>query len=211
MGHAVLESPVIAIAPRAVTWPREPVTGVIATSAHAFPDFAETRDIPPDVRAAPLFLVGARTEDAARRAGFTGAALVAPDGAALSALPLARTFGRLLYLAGRDRKPAVETMIAAAGRDLIVLETYAAVAAGSFTPDSHAALADGGIDAVLHYSRRAATLFLALAAAAGIDPATTAHLCLSQDVAAPLRSAARVIRVAKSPDEAALLALLRDG
>jgi uroporphyrinogen-III synthase len=74
-----------------------------------------------------------------------------------------------------------------------------------------AALAAGAIDGVLHYSRRSADAFTALALAAVIDlkQLATKHYCLSAQVAEPLHQAGVAApAVAATPDEAALLALL---
>ena len=179
-GHAVLVSPVLVFAPTETSWPPHPLEGVVATSSRAFSSTLSGR---PGFLEVPLYLVGQRTGKAARQHGFLGAATVAPDGGGLVAILQDQPAMRLLYLAGVDRKPDIEAGLVAAGHRLTVIETYEAVAAASLTPESIAALHEGAIDKVMHYSRRSAAIFLALAAEAGIDPATTTHLCLSSDVA----------------------------
>ena len=67
------------------------------------------------------------------------------------------------------------------------------------------------LDAVLHYSKRSADNFLTGARTAGVEGNALAirHVCLSAQVAEPLRTAgARDIMVAKHPDEAAMFELL---
>jgi uroporphyrinogen-III synthase len=206
-GHAVIVSPVLVVERTGEPWPRRPPEGLIATSSRALS--AASDEARPDLSQVPLYLVGQRTEEAARRHGFGGPATVAPDGAALAAILGKLPAMRLLYLAGVDRKPDIEAGLAAAGHRLMVIETYEAVAAESLTPEAVAALRDDAIEGVLHYSRRSAEIFLALAARGGIDPAGTAHLCLSADVAAPLcEGGCGDVWVAPTPDEAGMLSLV---
>jgi uroporphyrinogen-III synthase len=73
------------------------------------------------------------------------------------------------------------------------------------------ALHAGTLDAALHYSRRSAEAFVAGAYAARLDSPALAlrQLCLSDQVAMPLRSAgAPTVAVAAHPDEASLFGLL---
>jgi uroporphyrinogen-III synthase len=86
---------------------------------------------------------------------------------------------------------------------------YRAVAE-SFPTVLAAALEAGDVDAVLHFSRRSAELFIQGAKASGVaGPAEDVrHLCLSAQVAEPLAGASR-IAIAPRPEEAALIALLR--
>jgi uroporphyrinogen-III synthase len=70
----------------------------------------------------------------------------------------------------------------------------------------------GMIDAVLQFSRRSAENFLAGAKSAGLvaQALTPRHLCLSEQVAEPLKAAgARNVAAARRPDETALLELLQ--
>jgi uroporphyrinogen-III synthase len=88
---------------------------------------------------------------------------------------------------------------------------YRATMVTELTPDVRAALAAGAIDAVLHYSGRAADAFVAATTVAGIRDLSiqTRHLCLSAQVAAPLAAAgAKAIEVASEANEQALLALI---
>ena len=87
---------------------------------------------------------------------------------------------------------------------------YRAVTA-PFPPALTDALRAGTLDAVLHYSKRSAENYIAGARETGIAPAALAvcHVCLSAQVADPLRAAgAATISVAKHPDEAAIVELL---
>jgi uroporphyrinogen-III synthase len=214
MGYTPVISPVLNIVPTGAFWPQGVVDAAIATSAHAFQSLQFTSEWPtPETRRlVPLFLVGARTAEAARARGFNGPMRVAADAKALCAeiTQGLRAPARLLYLAGRDRKSDLESCCADAGLAVKVVEVYAAEAATSLSQAAIGLAAVGAIDAVLHYSQRSAEVFLELAAAAALDPAPLPHVAISEDAAAPLRAAAlpQVI-VAAEPNEEAVLALFR--
>jgi uroporphyrinogen-III synthase len=117
----------------------------------------------------------------------------------------------VLYCAGEDRAGDLAAALQAHGLRVEIVIVYRALAVTELTPEVHAALASGAIDAVLHYSARTARTFLAAAKRAGIDDLSiqARHLCLSAQVAAPLAAAgATAIEVASEPNEQALLALI---
>lgn len=206
-GHAALLAPVTAIRRTDGALPGGRFDAVAATSHHAFP--------PPEGldRGLPVFAVGARTAAAARAAGFRDVRVGRGDGAGLAdllRLTLPRP-ARLLYLAGRDRKPLLEAAVAAAGYGFAVADVYEAAALPAWPDEVAEALRGGRVEAALHYSRRSVDLALGLAAGAGLGDAFVAlrHLCLSGDCAEPLEARhADAVAVAGRPDEDALLALL---
>ena len=119
-----------------------------------------------------------------------------------------RSGATVLYLAGRDRKGAVETAL---GEEfaLEVVETYAAEARSSWRPGEARALAT--CVAALHYSRRSAALAAELAKVAGEEERFLAlrHVCLSSDVAEPLKAlGAAQVAIAETPDKPALFRAL---
>ena len=205
-GYTAILSPVIEIAATSAPISDGNLDAVIATSAHAF---AGT-----DVRALaqlPLYVVGTRTREAAAHAGWDAAITVA--GTAHALIGVLRTkpaLKRVLYLAGRERKPDIEAAGQEIGLDLRVLEAYAAHEASALTDEARRALRDCELDAVLHYSRRSAELFIAMVRRAGLWEEATKlrHYALSADVAEPLVFAGARTCVAEEPDEAHLLALL---
>lgn len=210
MGHRVTVSPVIRIVGTEASWPSGVVDTIVATSGQAFA--APLAGLAPEARRLmPLLVVGERTADQARRHGFLG-----PIRTAANASMLALAFGkladkprRLLYLAGCDRKPDIETALAVIGHPTDVLEVYAADRTEQLEPTAAHELRDGIVGGILHFSRRSAVLFLDQVAGAGLCVTQVAHFCLSDDVAEPLRDAGcDVIHVAEAPNEAALLALL---
>jgi len=182
---------------------------LVVTSAQVFKFLprAEVQDLWP----LPLFCVGSRSAVAALRAGFPPAVIIAPDAKTLTP-QIAAKFQppiRFLYLAGEDRKPDLEDDLAAAQFSVTLHEIYRADPAEKLTVAAFAAIEDKGVDAVLHYSRRSAELFLGLIEDAKLDVTPCAHICLSADCAAPLKDAGFPhIFVADTPNEAALFAKL---
>ncbi len=117
----------------------------------------------------------------------------------------------LLYCAGEDRAGDLAGALQLHGLRVETVIVYRAAAVTALTPEVHAALASGAIDAVIHYSARTAAAFVAAVTRAGIEDLSiqTRHLCLSAQVAAPLAAAgATAIEVASGPNEQALLGLI---
>ena len=206
-GHAAVLAPVTEIRRTGAALPGGRFDAIAATSHHAFAG-PEGLD-----RHLPVFAVGARTAAAARAAGFRDVRVGRGDAAGLAdllRLTLPRP-ARLLYLAGRDRKPLLEEAVSRAGYGISVAEVYGADALPDWPAEVRDALRGREVEAALHYSRRSVDLALGLAARTGLDEAVLLlrHLCLSDDCAEPLleRRAASVA-VADRPDEDALLALL---
>ncbi len=212
-GHLAIFSPVLEMLPTGAQWPNGVTDAVIATSAQAFDlaQFPPQWPVPEARRLMPLFLVGSKTAEAARRRGFEGEAVLAPYAKDLAASVVNGVHppARLLYLAGRDRKSDLEIRCREAGLDIIAIEIYEACAAARLSEEAIAAITKGEIDAVLHYSRRSAEIFLALAQAAGLDPMLVRHMAISADAAAPLQAAGLLrLAIAAEPNEQAMLALL---
>jgi len=211
-GHAVMLAPLLAIAPEAeADLGPEPWGGVLITSANAARAVA-AHPRRGELLGLPLFAVGRRSAEAARAAGFAEVVSADGDAADLARLVVARdrTPQPLLYLAGEDRAGDLGGALAAQGVATRTVVVYRAVIATALPDDVKDALAAGEIDGVLHYSRRSADAFVALALAAMIDikKLTTKHYCVSAQAAAPLRDAGAAALAAATPDEPALLALI---
>lgn len=209
LGHEAVIAPVLAIECTDEPPPHD-FDAAILTSANAVPALASIAD---GARKRPVFAVGERTGSAARADGFENVRVAEGDAASLSALirESLSPDARLLHVAGRERKGEPEASLAAAGFDVSTWVAYEAVAAERLSPCVEKLLAEMEIDAVLHYSRRSAGLMIDLADAAGVLAPflAVAHVCLSHDVAAPLRNAgAERLSVADRPDEESLLAAL---
>ncbi len=208
IGFIPVLSPVIEIAATGAQLPQGAYDALLASSAKGV-EFARGAEA---FKPLPLHAVGERTAHAARAQGLL------PDivaGNAEAILPLLferyQRPAHFLYLAGRDRQQTLEAGLKAAGHRIIAVEVYEARAAKALSQEAVDAIVAGEIDAVLHYSRRSAEIFIALAKSAGILEKTRAalHVALSQEVALPLLCEnIPYVGIAERPDEDHLLELL---
>jgi uroporphyrinogen-III synthase len=178
---------------------------VIATSAHAITCLDP--NLRKSLQSHPLYVVGTRTAQAAQAAGFTKIKRPCAQASDLVAVLSSHPKQTWLYLAGHDRKPDLESALRQSGHHITPLIIYEARAAARLDPQAHAELEQNKLDAVLHYSRRSAEVFLALAQAEGLAAQASAlqHICLSNDVAAAVGTKAVI---AKTPDQEGLFAAL---
>jgi uroporphyrinogen-III synthase len=165
-----------------------------------------------ELLALPVLAVGQASGDAARAAGFADVSSGdgnADDLAQLAAQRFAGVRLPLLYLAGEDRSSDLAGALAVRGLAVRTVVIYRAAKAGRFPPTARAALEQGQIDGVLHFSRRSVESYIDCGRDI-IGPALKpVHYCLSVRAAEPLRLAgAERIWVASQPDEASLLALV---
>jgi uroporphyrinogen-III synthase len=210
-GFLTALAPAIEIRATGALPPRGPFDALAATSAKAIALLA------PAARAAivgpPLYVVGEQTAEAAAEAGMRIALGAAPDVAALIAALLDRLapHSRVLYLAGRERRNALEAALSQAGHLATPMEVYAAEARAAWNDEE--ARAVGECAAALHYSRRSAALAVELAKRAGLADSFSAllHVCLSPDVGEPLRAcgAERVIYASEPREDRLVEALER--
>jgi uroporphyrinogen-III synthase len=207
LGHTAVLSPLFEIQATDAKLPAGDFNAIVATSANAF----SSGDVQ-SLTSIPLYAVGERTRDAAQRLGWAAPIHFGENAKALLAGLHAESskLQRLLYLAGRDRKPDIEAAAREIGLELTIVETYVAREIPSLSHAAQHALLSGEIDAALHYSRRSAELFLAATERANLwpDAARLRHLALSPDVAEPLLAAGARVHVAAYPDEDRLFALL---
>jgi uroporphyrinogen-III synthase len=212
-GHEVLRMPMLrieAIADAALgpgPWAAVLFTSVNAVCAlAAHPRFGEMAGL-------PAYAVGARTRAAAAAAGFAPVRSADGDVHDLARLVAAELPASLplLHPAGEARAGDLAGALEAHGLRVAMAIVYRSVMVSDVTPEVRDALASGAIDAVLHYSARTASAFMAAATRAGLRDRVigTRHLCLSAQVAAPLVAAGvRSPEVAAEPNENALLACL---
>jgi uroporphyrinogen-III synthase len=159
----------------------------------------------------PLYAVGHRSAEAALAAGFTNVTSAGGDVRDLVKLIAERhAKAPLLYLAGEDRAADLTAELATHDIAAEMRVVYRALAA-PYPPALIAALNEGTVDGVLHFSKRSAENYVAGARAAGLAGAAlkVRHYCLSAAIAAPLAEAgAAHISVATHPSEPALIELL---
>jgi uroporphyrinogen-III synthase len=160
--------------------------------------------------ALPVLAVGRSSAAAARAAGFENVASADGDARDLMRLASARFKGSqlpLLYLAGEERARDLSGELG--GVTLRTVVAYRAAMADGFPHPARAALEQGRIDAVLHFSRRSVEAYVECAGDVLDQALGPVHFCLSARAAEPLRRAgAERIHVAARPDEASLLALV---
>jgi len=211
-GHDVLVAPLLSMQTIEADFARR-YDAVLMTSANAARAIAAHRQLA-ELRALPAYVVGSRTAEAPREAGF--ASVESADGALpdlirLVAARFAGSSARLLYLAGEDRAGDLAGELAAHGIAVDTVVIYRAVAAEGLPVDLVHALSNARLDGAVHYSRRSVTTLIELSRSAGVLNAVLnlVHYCLSAEVAMPLGEAgAERISVAPRPVEAALIALL---
>lgn len=208
LGHEPVVAPITRVVPTADPRPPGSWDALIVTSAHAE---AALEGIAAEDH--PVFAVGDRTALAVRRAGLSSVLVADGDAVSLAALIRGRLEpGRtLLHVTARHHKDEPAASLRAAGFHIVTWEAYEAEAVQNLPDNAIRTLRAGQIEAVLHYSRRSADLFLRLATEANLSAnlAIPVHVCLSADVAAPFEALGLSTRVATRPDEDALLATLR--
>jgi uroporphyrinogen-III synthase len=211
-GHSEVIAPLLRIEPLAgAAIGAGPWAAVLVTSAniaHAIAGHARRADL----THLPVFAVGERSADAMRTLGCTHVISAGGNAGDLARIVAAHLNPpvRLLYLAGEHRSGDLGGELRTKGFAVEIAAVYRAVTADILPPEAAAALA-GGLDGVLHFSRRSAEAYVEAARAAGLleSALRPAHFCLSAQVSAPLQSAGgRLIRVARQPAEAALLDLI---
>lgn len=203
-GFDVLLAPLMRVEPVAADlsgrW-----SAVVVTSANALAALEQR----PELRDLPVFTVGSRS--AAVASGFAG--VHSADGAMEHLVRLIverHRGGKLLYLAGEDRAADLVAELARHGVEAEMRIVYRAVTA-PYPEPLVAALKAGSVDTVLHFSRRSAANYVAGARSAALFAAALEprHLCLSAQIAEPLRAAgAARVEIAPHPDEASLLGML---
>ena len=162
----------------------------------------------------PVFVVGRRTGDAARAAGFDQVTSADGDAAVLAQVVIKHLSpppAPLLYLTGEDHTGEIEASLARHGFSVRTVIVYRAIAAASLSQQVEAALRGDEIDGALHFSQRSVQALLTAGKAAGLldNIMRMRNYCLSAQVAAALQDTATgAIGVAERPDEESLIALV---
>ncbi|MEH2511394.1 uroporphyrinogen-III synthase [Nitrobacteraceae bacterium AZCC 1564] len=188
--------------------------GIILTSANAvralayYPTMERLVDL-------PAFAVGDQTAEAARQAGFRNVLSAKGDAEALSKLIVKtaatgeiKKGAALCYFAGADRARDLSADLGVHGFVVTTQTVYRMTPVRDLLPEVRVAFASGGIDSVLHYSRRTVRAFVDAARTDGVEISALAlpQCCISDAVAAVLREAgATQIIVARMPDEDAVI------
>jgi len=171
-GHDVIAAPLLRIEPAAdAQIGAGPWAAILITSANAAHAVAaHARGTP--LRALPVFAVGRRSAEAMAAAGFADVTSADGNVSDLAQLVAARMqpAAPLLYLAGEDRSGDLAGDLRAHGFAVETVAIYRTIAATSLPPSAAQALA-GGIDGVLHFSRRSAEAYVNAARNSGLAEA----------------------------------------
>jgi uroporphyrinogen-III synthase len=197
---------------------------VLLTSANA-PRMLQ-RAAPPEslakLRGLPVFAVGEATAKAAVEAGFAQVSTAPPelggDAAALAGFldeECLNKDGLLLHCHGAHRAADLGSLLTDAGLQVLGLPTYVSVPTANRRTDLIAEQNAQALDAVLHFSPRAARHFAEISADL---ESIRLHVCLSDLVAGALQTALGqtairhlAIRIASQPTETAMLDALFTG
>ena len=204
-GHTAIPAPLLKIVARPGAYvPPLAYQFICATSGNALKYF----QIEDRLKNIPLLAVGPQSLSAAQEMGFKFAEAHGGDVHGLAA-HAASNFnpqkGPVLYLSGAETSADLQTLLMAAGFAVERVIVYDAVAQ---TPnDIETALK--GTDGILLYSPRSARIWCDLMLKSRLEKqaANPIYFCLSGNVAKILPGHWQK-RVAKTPDEAAMLALL---
>lgn len=186
------------------------VQALLVTSANGVRALARAtprRDI-------PVFAVGDASSAVAAQSGFGQVTSADGDVAALAALArdrLAPEDGALMHVAGSAVAGDLAGDLATHGFTVRRAQLYRAQIADKLPAAAQNALNDGDIDAALFYSPRTAAQFAKLVIESGLQPVCRNMFaaCLSSAVAEAIADLPFAeIRIAASPDQAALIAIL---
>ncbi len=208
MGLTPIVAPLLSIRPVAVRLPPlMQIAAIIMASGNA------VGPLPAACRTLPLLTVGNATADRARQAGFTDVVSADGDAVALAALVRHRIKpqdGALLLAAGRGQSLTLAAELRASGYRVARRVVYAAVPVERLPVPARSALS--GNPTVLLFSAATARYFLRLVRRAGLlgRLADCEAITIGPQAAMALSEVrwAR-IRVALSPTQDAMLALLR--
>lgn len=193
------------------------IDAVVATSARAF-EFLRGIPVPQAYQRVPIHVVGPATAHSASEAGFATIHEAGGTASELARSLIANNRAsdmektpRLLYLAGRPRKPSLETELGGAGMSVTVLETYEMIKISYSTDSIMNDVFDPPPDVILLYSANAADRLVELASDRNLGKSShsSRFLCLSPDIRDRLPDPWRVRATAAArPDEDSLLASL---
>lgn len=213
-GIDVLTEPLLVVTPAAAAdVDLSDVAAFLMTSANGVRALTTALGDDPWAHRLPAFCVGDQTARVAEEAGFTRVFSAGGDVHSLAAL-VTKSFrtdaGTLLHVAGSKVAGDLKGTLEAAGFTVRRTVLYESRKAAALSADTHRALADRTVDAVLLYSPRTAAAFATLAKKAELSEALTSlsAYCLSQAVADQLADLplARV-RVSAEPTQDSLLAI----
>ncbi|MGI4850928.1 MAG: uroporphyrinogen-III synthase [Janthinobacterium lividum] len=138
----------------------------------------------------PLYTVGEVSAHEAEKMGFTQ--VYGAEGSIESLTQVMQNnidpkAGKILYFSGQEIKGNLVNILTQKDYDIERLVVYEALAAQSLQPDTKEALITGRLKAILFFSPRTSEIFVNLSTMYAQAFKNIAALCLSPDVALPLR------------------------
>lgn len=214
LGHETLAAPLLAIRfLDDATIPLRNWQALLVTSANGAKALAR-RAGTDSLKNLPVFAVGPASGAAMMAEGFTDVRAAGGDVDSLARLvegELAPGGGPLLHVAGSVVAGDLRAMLGAQGFDVERCVLYRAEKTESLPKAAADAFRAGLIDGVLLYSPRTAGHFSSLVRAAGLEDKLggVTFYCLSQAVCDALKELpVRGVKIAPTPDQASLLALI---
>ena len=205
MHHSAILAPLLKIIPRiGVQIPPKHYQLICATSANAL----KYSGVSAALKEVPVLTVGPQSLAAATEAGFKSCNAHGGDVYGLASY-IVKNFnprnGSILYLSGAETSADLQALLMANNFTVEKVVVYDAVIETPAEIPQALAMADG----VLLFSPRSARIWIDVIATSNLETAAAGptYFCLSENVAKILPHHWRK-RVAKSPDEAAMLALL---
>jgi uroporphyrinogen-III synthase len=209
LGYEVVVAPVTEIINTGNGVPSADFTAVLATSGNALRALdAESILLLQD---APLHCVGEKTAKIARDRGFRSVIVGGGSGEKLVE-DIKATYppgSHFLYLTGSPRKPIVERGLRASNFAVTSIELYCAQPVADWPGQWREDIEEA--DVALHFSRASVEMLLDCTKKAGLltNLCGMRHLCLSEDVAAPLKVLGIAsVEVASQASEDHLIAMI---
>ena len=214
LGHEPVMAPLLEICflDRAEL-PKANWQALLFTSANGVRALARRPELK-SLQSLPVFAVGPASADAARAAGFVRIEAAGGDVGSLAehvAEALDPAAGPLLHVAGSAVAGDLAGMLEGRGFKVSRAVLYEARLAGELPGVAREAIETGSLDGVLLYSPRTARAFASLVRKSGLEGRVTglAAYCLSEAVAGALSELPGLtVKIAREPDQAALIALL---
>jgi uroporphyrinogen-III synthase len=212
LGHEVLISPLLRIDFAEPPADAPDPAAIILTSRNGVRALSRWPQVS-DWATRPVFVTGEATAALARAAGFSDVRTAGGDAAALTTFfqsEIGKAAGPILHVAARDRAGVLSAGLGANDYDIRTVIAYSAEMETALALPVRNALSSRTIDGILFYSYRTATAFRTVVAREGIAEQLggTTAFSLSERVAEPIRDLFIEVKIAPSPNEDSLFALL---
>lgn len=211
-GHATMLAPMLTIGiDQAPDWPAQEPAALAVTSANGIDALHQhkhefNRKFGCDLMTKPIFAVGKKTAQAARRAGWLSIETAAGDVSSLADLILqARPQGCVWHASGEAQSGDLVTTLRRAKIDALRVKLYHAQKTQTLPP--HVAKNFHQIAGVVLYSLRSAEAFIDLLPGESHRPVA---FCLSDKIAIKMAQHGFATAIAAKPDDRSMIAIIND-